>query len=125
MGYLNIIIKNLEGTSTFYSLTDILNFDENKIKTINHELSEMMKAYKMRLPKEEEVADEFIDNLKILKKWLIKDLAEATSSRYSLSIDEIGDLYFLKSRGSLGKTLTIRKDILILLTSIIVKDEKN
>ncbi|SUM58966.1 Uncharacterised protein [Staphylococcus petrasii] len=84
-----------------------------------------MKAYKMRLPKEEEVADEFIDNLKILKKWLIKDLAEATSSRYSLSIDEIGDLYFLKSRGSLGKTLTIRKDILILLTSIIVKDEKN
>lgn len=85
----------------------------------------MMKAYKMRLPKEEEVADEFIDNLKILKKWLIKDLAEATSSRYSLSIDEIGDLYFLKSRGSLGKTLTIRKDILILLTSIIVKDEKN
>ncbi|BGE81372.1 DNA phosphorothioation-dependent restriction protein DptG [Staphylococcus petrasii] len=124
IGYLNIIIKNLEGTSTFYSLTDILNFDENKIKTINHELSEMMKAYKMRLPKEEEVADEFIDNLKILKKWLIKDLAEATSSRYSLSIDEIGDLYFLKSRGSLGKTLTIRKDILILLTSIIVKDEK-
>lgn len=96
IGYLNIIIKNLEGTSTFYSLTDILNFDENKIKTINHELSEMMKAYKMRLPKEEEVADEFIDNLKILKKWLIKDLAEATSSRYSLSIDEIGDLYFLK-----------------------------
>ncbi|SUM42812.1 DNA phosphorothioation-dependent restriction protein DptG [Staphylococcus petrasii] len=124
IGYLNIIIKNLEGTSTFYSLTDILNFDENKIKTINHELSEMMKAYKMRLPKEEEVTDEFIDNLKILKKWLIKDLAEATSSRYSLSIDEIGDLYFLKSRGSLGKTLTIRKDILILLTSIIVKDEK-
>lgn len=125
IGYLNIIIKNLEGTSTFYSLTDILNFDENKIKTINHELSEMMKVYKMRLPKEEEVADEFIDNLKILKKWLIKDLAEATSSRYSLSIDEIGDLYFLKSRGSLGKTLTIRKDILILLTSIIVKNEKN
>lgn len=124
IGYLNIIIKNLEGTSIFYSLTDILNFNENKIKTINHELSEMMKAYKMRLPKEEEVADEFIDNLKILKKWLIKDLAEATSSRYSLSIDEIGDLYFLKSRGSLGKTLTIRKDILILLTSIIVKDEK-
>ncbi|WP_241958117.1 DNA phosphorothioation-dependent restriction protein DptG [Staphylococcus agnetis] len=31
---------------------------------------------------------------------------------------------FLKNRGSLGKTLTLKKEMLILLTAIIVKEEK-
>lgn len=123
-GYLNIIIKDIKNDDKFYSLTEILNFDNNMIKNINYELAKMMRIYKEKLSKEDEISDDFMENLKVFKKWLYTDLDAATSSRYSKSIDEIGDLYFLKSRGSLGKTLTIRNDLLILLTSIIVKDEK-
>ena len=84
----------------------------------------MMNLYKTRLEKQEQISNDLLNNLQILKRWLINDLTGATVSRYSKSIDEIGDLYFLKSRGNLGKTLTIRKDMLILLTAIIVKNEK-
>ncbi|MEN2032691.1 DNA phosphorothioation-dependent restriction protein DptG [Staphylococcus hominis] len=124
LGYLNILINDIENTNVFYSFTDILNFEDNKKIKLNIELSKMMNLYKTRLEKQEQISNDLLNNLQILKRWLINDLTGATVSRYSKSIDEIGDLYFLKSRGNLGKTLTIRKDMLILLTAIIVKNEK-
>lgn len=64
------------------------------------------------------------DAIKQLQLQLNKGLSLETMYRYALAINEIGKLYFLKTRGSLGNTLNVTQDFLILLTAISVKKEK-
>ena len=87
-------------------------------------MTELLNLYCCFFKKNEAISTELEGNILLFKKWLSEDLAKETLSRYYLSIEEIGNLYFLKNRGSMGKTLTLKKDMLILLTSLIVKDEK-
>lgn len=53
-----------------------------------------------------------------------KPSMQGQTSRYALSLTEIGKLYFLKTRGSLGHTLNVNQDFLLLLTALCVKHEK-
>ena len=53
-----------------------------------------------------------------------KGSMQGPKSRYALALTEIGRLYFLKTRGSLGHTLNVTQDFLLLLTAISVKYEK-
>ncbi|WP_078410113.1 DNA phosphorothioation-dependent restriction protein DptG [Priestia abyssalis] len=53
-----------------------------------------------------------------------KDTMQGPRHRYSLSIEEIGRKYFLKTRGSLGYMLNISQDMLLLLTALSLKDER-
>jgi len=53
-----------------------------------------------------------------------KPSMQGGTSRYALSLTEIGRLYFLKTRGSLGHTLNVTQDFLLLLTAISVKYQK-
>ncbi|MEH7303092.1 DNA phosphorothioation-dependent restriction protein DptG [Neobacillus drentensis] len=59
-----------------------------------------------------------------LQKQISFGLTKETISRYALYINEIGKVYFLKTRGSLGYTLNVTQDFLLLLTAISVKQEK-
>lgn len=124
LGYLNILINVINSDEKFYSFTDIFQLDPNKQKELNYELQQVLTLYNSVFKKNETISTELEDNILLFKKWLAKDLAKETLSRYYLSIEEIGNLFFLKNRGSMGKTLTLKKDMLILLTSVIVKDEK-
>ncbi|USK35047.1 DNA phosphorothioation-dependent restriction protein DptG [Bacillus sp. F19] len=49
---------------------------------------------------------------------------QGTKSRYSLSLEQIGKKYFLKTRGSLGYMLNIKQELLLLITTVVVKDER-
>lgn len=124
LGYLNILINVINNDEKFYSFTDIFQLDSNKQEELNNELQEVLNLYNSVFKKNEAISTELEENILLFKKWLSEDLAKETLSRYYLSIEEIGNLFFLKNRGSMGKTLTLKKDMLILLTSIIVKDEK-
>ncbi|PTU82483.1 DNA phosphorothioation-dependent restriction protein DptG, partial [Staphylococcus pasteuri] len=124
LGYLNVLVNSEYDNNEFYSFTDIFNFSQNEQLNINHELEQVLKLYSKTLNKNQEPKQNLNDNILLFKKWLNEDLSNETLSRYFLSIEEIGNLYFLKNRGSMGKTLTIKKDMLILLTAVIVKDEK-
>ncbi|WP_243355801.1 DNA phosphorothioation-dependent restriction protein DptG [Bacillus litorisediminis] len=64
------------------------------------------------------------DAYRQLQKQLFRGVSRETTSRYALSINEIGKLYFLKTRGSLGYTLNVTQDFLLLLTALSVKHEK-
>lgn len=64
------------------------------------------------------------DAMRQLQQQLAKGLDQATVYRYALAVNEIGKVYFLKTRGSLGNTLNVTQDFLILLTAIAVKDTK-
>ncbi|MGN7300613.1 DNA phosphorothioation-dependent restriction protein DptG [Fredinandcohnia aciditolerans] len=59
-----------------------------------------------------------------LQKQISLGLTKETISRYALYINEIGKVYFLKTRGSLGYTLNVTQDFLLLLTAVSVKQEK-
>lgn len=124
LGYLNILINILNQNNGFYSFTDILNFSNDEQQQLNDELIEVLTLYSDAFGKEQSPHNDLESNLLLFRQWLSEDLAKETISRYYLSIEEIGNLYFLKNRGSLGKTLTLKKDMLILLTALIVKDEK-
>lgn len=62
--------------------------------------------------------------VKQLYLQLNEGISLETKYRYALAINEIGKLYFIKSRGSLGNTLNVTQDFLILLTAVSVKKEK-
>lgn len=124
IGYLNILIRELNKNESFYTFTDILNLSSEKQLELNQELQTVLNKYKNVLNKEENIKFNLEGNIELLKKWLSEDITNETISRYHLSIEEIGKLMFLKNRGSLGKTLTLKKDMIILLTALIVKDEK-
>lgn len=124
LGYLNILINVINQDEKFYSFTDIFQLESNKQEKLNYELQEVLTLYSSVFKKNEAISTELEGNILLFKKWLSENLAKETLSRYYLSIEEIGNLYFLKNRGSMGKTLTLKKDMLILLTSLIVKDEK-
>ncbi|MCO6255124.1 DNA phosphorothioation-dependent restriction protein DptG, partial [Staphylococcus epidermidis] len=124
LGYLNILIREINKDENFYTFTDIFNLNYEKQLDLNQELKIVLSEYKKVLKKEEEVEINLENNIELLKKWLAEDITNETISRYHLSIEEIGKLMFLKNRGSLGKTLSLKKDMIILLTALIVKDEK-
>ncbi|MGX0403362.1 DNA phosphorothioation-dependent restriction protein DptG [Staphylococcus epidermidis] len=123
LGYLNILIREINKDENFYTFTDIFNLNYEKQLDLNQELKIVLSEYKKVL-KKEEVEINLENNIELLKKWLAEDITNETISRYHLSIEEIGKLMFLKNRGSLGKTLSLKKDMIILLTALIVKDEK-
>lgn len=124
LGYLNILIGEIKQDEDFYTFADIFNLNSEEQVKINYELELVLKKYKEVLNKEENIKLSLEDNIELLKKWLAEDITNETISRYHLSIEEIGKLMFLKNRGSLGKTLSLKKDMVILLTALIVKNEK-
>ena len=124
LGYLNILIREINKDENFYTFTDIFNLNYEKQLDLNQELKIVLSEYKKVLKKEEEIEINLENNIELLKKWLAEDITNETISRYHLSVEEIGKLMFLKNRGSLGKTLSLKKDMIILLTALIVKDEK-
>ncbi|MBO3061353.1 DNA phosphorothioation-dependent restriction protein DptG [Mammaliicoccus fleurettii] len=124
LGYINILINTINQNEKFYSFTDIFNLDLNKQEQLNNELKEFLAIYRDAFQKSKPLNSDLENNILLFKEWLSEDLGNETVSRYPLSINEIGDLFFLKNRGSLGKTLTLKKDILILLTALVVKDKK-
>ncbi|MCE5044043.1 DNA phosphorothioation-dependent restriction protein DptG [Staphylococcus chromogenes] len=124
LGYLNDLINIINNDEKFYTLTEILSLPSNKIVQLNNELKIVLSNYKIINKKNDELSDELITNIEIFKKWLSEDINKETISRYHLSVEDIGRYMFLKNRGSLGKTLTLKKEMLILLTAVIIKEEK-
>jgi DNA phosphorothioation-dependent restriction protein DptG len=66
----------------------------------------------------------FHESYRQLQRQILKGVPQGTDNRYALSLSEIGKVYFLKKRGSLGNTLNVTQDFLILLTAISVKHQK-
>lgn len=120
LGYINHLIEDEE----IYSFEDIKEMSSLKKEIINNELKLVLEKYTEVKEKNDWIRESLEENILLFKTWLREDITKETKSRYYLSIEEIGDLYFLKRRGKLGKVLTLKKDMLILLTAIVVKDEK-
>lgn len=92
----------------------------DNIFTWTHEYTEIVLGNTEEIDKKTSLEDA----MKQLQLQLNKGLSLETMYRYALAINEIGKLYFLKTRGSLGNTLNVTQDFLILLTAISVKKEK-
>ncbi|MCH4984493.1 DNA phosphorothioation-dependent restriction protein DptG [Macrococcoides goetzii] len=120
VGYLNLLVDD----DNFYSITEMLNFEGEKASQFNNELYIFMSLYKTNINKREDLSQDTESLIKLLKKWLLEDLSKETMSRYFKSIEEIGNKYFLKNRGKLGKVLTLKNEFIILLTAICIKEDK-
>ncbi|UXV35193.1 DNA phosphorothioation-dependent restriction protein DptG [Staphylococcus sp. IVB6181] len=120
IGYLNELIESNE----FHSIQDIKNMEDNRKEYLNAEFKEFLDKYKVSTDRNEILPSDLESKISMFRDWLVKDLPSETVSRFPKPIEEIGDLYFLKRRGQLGKVLTLRKELIILLTALIVKDKK-
>ncbi|AMO86771.1 DNA phosphorothioation-dependent restriction protein DptG [Solibacillus isronensis B3W22] len=85
-----------------------------KIVKIDEELSDLISA-------DEDTVDGLLNQLFNLVKSKMHNDAK---TKYGQSIDFLGKGVFLKSRGNLGNLLNVSHDFLILMTSVIVKDER-
>lgn len=125
IGYINFLIES-EDT---YSIQQILEFEVNQKDILNQKLISFLKQYAGITDNKEfdylkVYQNSLLENIKYLRTLLLKDLQYETQSRFFKSIDEIGNLYFLKSRGRLGKVLSLNTETIILLSALIVRDNK-
>lgn len=81
---------------------------------------EYYKSFFNQAPKE--LSSDFNQLVKELNDSLSEQIEEATSSRYALSVEEIGKKYFLKLRGgTYGHMLNLTQEMLLLITAVSVK----
>lgn len=120
LGYLNNLIED----DKIYTFHEIMNFDEEKQRTLNDNLYEVLEVYQNQFNKDEDIPEDFIESIEVFKKWISEDMSNETKGRFYLSVEEIGNYMFLRNRGRLGKVLTLKYDVIILLTTLIVKDER-
>lgn len=99
--------------------------DEEKINYIET-IKEWIKFYRKHFSQEEiKLNDNFNDLISILEMSLRERIDKATMSRYALFIEEIGNKYFLKTRGGqYGKMLNITQEMILILTAVSIKKDK-
>lgn len=128
--HLNILF----GTNT-KTYSELKNVYEELSVNYQNQLKELLKEwiieYRSLLELPEKISLESLDYEELVHK-LFDSIQETYSkstmlgpqSRYPLSIEEIGKKYFMKTRGSLGYMLNVSQDLLLLLTSLCLQDEK-
>ena len=95
-------------------------FKEVYAETINHEYIKKNVVFY-----DENIKDYLIKEVNELKGWLKQDESLETQKRYRKSYDEIKQLNYLKSRGSLGNVLNASQEIILLFTAIVVGNNKH
>ena len=112
---------------TYFEILNMINNSSNEEK--NSYLStihEWIKIYRNNFGQEPvDVELEFEELVNTLEKSLAEKIDQATISRYSLWIEEIGKKYFLKIRGgSYGYMLNMTQEMLLMITAICIKEDK-
>ncbi|MBA2176142.1 DNA phosphorothioation-dependent restriction protein DptG [Halobacillus locisalis] len=100
-------------------------------ESIKQAISEWIREYASIVLKEEvdleddEAVHDLVKELfYTIKEGYSQPSRSGTESRYALGVEQIGKKYFLKTRGSLGHTLNVSQDFLLLMTAVCVRSEK-
>lgn len=72
----------------------------------------------------EDIPSDFDKLMRFYVKKVQKGLHKDASKKVASAFKNIGDKQFIKSRGSLGNSFNLKHEVLILLTSVIVKEER-
>lgn len=120
LDYLNILNGNKENYYFTKDFNNLSNFEE---KELNDNLNQFNSFY-AEIKNKNRTGRTFENNTTDLFKWLREDINNESISRFPLALDEIAKKYFIKPRGRLGNTLNMRNDLLLLITALIVDDEK-
>ncbi|WP_375105968.1 DNA phosphorothioation-dependent restriction protein DptG [Lysinibacillus fusiformis] len=90
-----------------------------------NDLKDWIKAYSAWAEIETpNLGDSVEDLLKMLLEQVIEGMNDKAQEKYGSSIEHIGLGTFLKQRGSLGYLFNITHDFLMMMTAVIVKDER-
>ena len=113
--------------STLYN--QIESHGEHYVEQFKSDLKKLIQTYSDWSNKNQVVAElqfeETVDGLLNQLFTLVKSkMHNDAKLKYGQSIDFLGQGVFLKSRGNLGNLLNVSHDFLILMTSVIVKNER-
>ncbi|WP_414839758.1 DNA phosphorothioation-dependent restriction protein DptG [Carnobacterium sp. TMP28] len=122
LDYLNMLIN----TEKYYLISEILDpmFIYKEKLTLN--LAQFLEEYQFIKDKNDNndfKNNDLASNVSLLSKWLLEDLSAETRSRFPLSVEEIGKLYFLRNRGRLGNVLNATEELVLLFTGLIVGEK--
>ncbi|GAF38205.1 hypothetical protein FC83_GL001830 [Agrilactobacillus composti DSM 18527 = JCM 14202] len=123
LDYLNVLLGHEED---YLFLQDIYALSPNEQVELDRLLLVFMRDYQTRKnhPVTYEEAGDLAQHIEQLRKILIQDEADEPMSRFTKSFEEIGDLFFTKSRGRIGKTFSLDDELLLVLVAVIVGDHK-
>lgn len=131
----NLVINSPETYSNEKTIAELLSSDRNTMLTLLENLREFKEVYAETINHEyiqkkvvfydENIKDYLIKEVNELKGWLKQDESLETQKRYRKSYDEIKQLNYLKSRGSLGNVLNASQEIILLFTAIVVGNNKH
>lgn len=115
---------------TGYSLKEIVdlfkNSSEDEQRSYLETIREWIYVYKANFAQEPvELELEFNSLIEELEKSIKRKMDQAPIGRYFKSIEEIGKVYFLKSRGgAYGYMLNLTQEMLLILTAVCIKENK-
>lgn len=122
IGYINALIDS----DDTYTIQEILNMQDTNLKA---DLVKFMLLYSRKTDRNDisniQLSENSLKtNINLFKSWLESDIQEEPKARFFKSIDETSKLHFLKARGRIGRVLNLNTDTILLLTAIIVKNQK-
>lgn len=113
-----------------YNFTEIVLLYNNlsELEKLNYleTIREWIYVYKSNfLQEKKELKLEFNSLIEELEMSLQRKIGQATISRYALSVEEIGKIYFLKLRGgAYGYMLNLTQEMILILTAVCIKENK-
>lgn len=139
MHYLNVlsgnfIINNPETYSNEKTFAELLSLDSKELLILLQNLQSFKGIYsqtishdyiKNNISVETDIQNQLVKEINELKEWLKMDESLETQKRYRKSYDEIKQLNYLKSRGSLGNVLNASQEIILLFTAIVVGNNEH
>lgn len=90
-----------------------------------HQLKGWIEEYRtLKKVKTLDTSEDIPSAFQVLFNCLREGMNKDVSEKYGKSIEDLGAIHFIKSRGSLGQILNIKHEFLLLLTAISVKDQR-
>lgn len=128
----NFLNNSKSGKNKVYSYSELYNEVRSRGEAFEYTFGEDLKMYikeYINLPWHKKSNDIVLANsvpelFKQLFNLISERMNSDVKSKYGDLINRIGYGQFLKNRGSLGKILNIKHDFLMLLTAVVVKDER-
>ncbi|MEX3623301.1 DNA phosphorothioation-dependent restriction protein DptG [Viridibacillus arvi] len=97
-------------------------FEKKFIEELTNWIKDYMDWIKKPLPIE--LPQTFNELLKVFLDCIKHGTSDSVRNKYGNAIEHLGSGVFLKARGSLGTVLNMNHDLLMLMTAVIVKDER-
>lgn len=119
--------ENIYTIKTYSELKEILELENEEYqKDFIEKVRVWLKQYQeiKKISNENEMPSDYSSLIKYYCNTLNKGMSQSVQMKYATGIKHLASTEFVKARGSLGSMFNMKHDLLILLTSVIIQEER-